>query len=492
VGDDTLSTFLLSYYGPPGTFPTYPFASVLNPQVWTDATLKEKFRDRIVFIGATADILKDLFPMPVFQSDIQGKERAPQIPGVEIHATATAQLLDGNYIRTQSTPSTLWTLFGFTLLSSLWLAMLREWVSKTARRAQGWWAKSTLRGQPLPGRVHSLVWFALFAGLAALPPLLFWNGAKWAFIQHQLWVVAFYPLLAGLLSSGLALLMMFVAEAGERRKVTVRLERSMSREVCEEILANPEEEHLRSRRVYATVLFSDLEGFTTYSETHEPEEVVDALNEYMNRMVPIVEAHGGQVDKFIGDAIMAYFGAPIPRFDHAAQALLCAVALQEECARFRQETGIPFWMRVGLHSGDCIFGDVGSQSRGNPTVIGDTVNLASRLEGKNKEVGSWILCSASTYQEAPGVVEAEALATYVKGKADAIAVYWVHGLSGVPQQEQNWGRLSAGAATPSLPGETATYGDGGHSPRDEVRILPLPAGSNTTQEKRIVPAAEER
>ena len=99
---------------------------------------------------------------------------------------------------------------------------------------------------------------------------------------------------------------------------------------------------------------------------------------------------------------MAYFGAPQPRWDHAAQALLCAVALQKECARFRAETGIEFYMRIGVHTGELLIGYMGSEKRADYTVIGDTVNLAARLEGANKSFDSAILCSAETYEQADG------------------------------------------------------------------------------------------
>ncbi|MDF2439070.1 MAG: adenylate cyclase [Abditibacteriota bacterium] len=475
IGDDRLDLTRIFYWGPSGTFKTHPYANVLNEDLWSDAELKKRFNNKIVYVGATADIFKDLFPMPTFQSGtLEGT--ASQISGVELHATATAQLLEGQFIRSQSTQSTLVTLFGFTLLSSLWIISFREWVSRMARVAQVRWAKAKYFGREMPGRIHGVVWFGAFAVLSALPSILFWQFAVWLFARHNFWLVTIYPLLAGALSSGLALLMLFVVESGERRKTMSHFARQVSPDVLEEILSRPEEDFVRPRRCHITVLFSDLEGFTSYSETHEPEEVVEAMNNYMNRMVPIVESHGGSIDKFIGDAIMAFFGAPIPRYDHPAQALLCAVALQEECARFREETGIPFYMRIGVHSGECIYGEIGSLGRANITVLGDTVNLASRLESKNKDFGSWIMCSSDTYFAASGVVEASPISTGIKGKSQEVEVFLVRGSSGQPEQEKSWGRLEGGPDVRALGENEAPALRQGEEPDDSTTdgVLSLP------------------
>ncbi|MBV9867539.1 MAG: adenylate/guanylate cyclase domain-containing protein [Abitibacteriaceae bacterium] len=439
--EDKIETMLINFWGPPSvpgrrsTFDIYSFADVLNGNSgeYSQAKLKEKFAGRIVFVGPTALILKDLFPMPQFESSTFGVET--QMPGVEIHATATAMLLDGTYIHTVSTATTLWTLLGLTLIASLWVAVLRGWISTLARKAQTFWTK-----KDWPGSVHSIVWFGLYLCLGALPVMLFWQGAKWLFAHNNLWVITAYPMVGACLSSGTVLLILFGAESAERRKALVQFSRFVSPDVLDEILAHPEEDYPRPRRVHGTVLFTDLEGFTTYSENHEPEQVIECLNAYMDRMVPIVMSYGGTMDKFIGDAIMAYFGAPIPRYDHAAQALLCAIALQEECARFREETGIQFFMRIGIHTGDVIVGSMGGGEYLNYTVIGDTVNLASRLEGKNKEFGSWIMCSAATYEAAPHVVCVESASAQVKGKVNTVEVYIVRGLADAEPIDTRWGK----------------------------------------------------
>lgn len=460
---------LIYFWGPPSrnptdTFPTYSYKDIkgyrtktnLNEDqtvdaqghwVWhgfSDAEMKKYFGGRMVFIGATATILKDTFQMPLFISDVSTDSES-RISGVEIHATVAAMLLDGVYLHSQATQGTILTMFALTLLAALWTLLLRGLVSRMARAAQYRWSRWRA-----PWRIHSTVWFMLYGVLAALPLVFFWEIAKWFFSDRNLWVIVIYPALSAGLSTGLMLILLYVSENAERRKTVAQFGRFMSPTILDEVLARPEEDYPRPRRAYATVLFTDLEGFTSYTETHDAEQVVEALNAYMTRMIPIVQSHGGTIDKYIGDSIMAYFGVPLPFEDHAACALKCAITLQDACADFRAETGIEFYMRVGVHTGDVIAGSMGSEGDGdsqpllNYTVIGDTVNLASRLEGKNKEFGSWIMCSAATYEAAPNVVCVESASTQIKGKVESVDVYVVRGLAGQAPSDTRWGRTYTG------------------------------------------------
>ena len=412
-------TMLLDFAGPGGTFNTVSCADVLNG--YSAATLKEKFENRIVFVGATTPVLKDIFPCPSFYS--QTREVSAQIPGVEIHANAISMLLDGRFLA----PPRAWlswvSLFGLALGCAWWAQQTRGKVSAWARQMQNRWQRGGRRT-----RIYDAVWIALYSAFAALPLVLFWWICTLAFRAGHLWMVATYPLGAGVTASALMLMLLFTLESAERRKVVSQLGLYMDTRVVDEILAHPEAQYPRPRRTEATVLFTDIEGFTAYSEAHQAEEVVAALNAFFSRMKPIVVAHGGSIDKFIGDAMMCFFGVPLPRADHAKRALQCALELQEECARFRHETGIPFRMRIGLHSGPLIVGSVGSEAGNgsaahmNYTVIGDTVNLASRLEAKNKEFGSWIMCSRALGEAAPGVANFVAARTPIKGLSHEVDV----------------------------------------------------------------------
>lgn len=457
---DRVWTAPIFFWGPPGTFDTYGYSDVLNGTsgAWSEAALRQKFDGRIVFIGATAPLLKDLFVSPAFAISEQdallglGASRESQVAGVELHAGLAAQMLDGRYIHGPRTQSTLAWLFGLCVGGALWLAFLRRWVSRIARMAQAQWARWRA-----PGRLHGVVWFGSYAMLGGLPSLSFWQWAQWQFAQRDVWIVMIYPLLGTIASSGLTLLLFFVAEAGERRKTVARLSRHVSPDVLNHVLAHPEEENPRPFNANVTVLFSDLEGFTRYSTSHDAAEVVEALNSYMTRMVAVVKSHGGTLDKFMGDGIMAFFGAPAPRWDHAAQALTCAIAMQNECARFREETGIDFYMRIGVHTGEVIVGYMGSEERADYTVLGDSVNLASRLEAKNKELGARIICSNDTYVAAAGAVVASMERVTVTGLTDLIDVWIVRGLSGTLPQEERWQRLPAADAPRELTEGSASH-----------------------------------
>lgn len=444
--ENKIETFPIYFWGPPSVpdspsiFKAYSYSDILrgNSGEYTDAKLREKFNGRIVLVGASAVILHDTHSVPYIPAlnfASTGQESATEMPGVEIHATVVAMLLDGTYIKAAILSVTLLWLLGLTLAASLWIAVLRNWISTVARKAQAAW-----RQRNAPGSIHSVVWLGLYLILGTLPVFLFWQGAVWLFIHQNLWVIAVYPLTGAMLSAGMMLMLLFAAESAERRKAMTQFSRFVSPDVLDEILAHPEEDWPRPRRVHASVLFTDLEGFTTYSENHEPEHVIECLNAYMDRMVPIVLAYGGTIDKYIGDAIMVYFGAPVPRYDHAEQALLCAIAMQEACATFREETGVPFYMRIGIHTGDVIVGSMGGSEYLNYTVIGDTVNLAARLEGKNKDFGSWIMCSATTYEAAPHVVCVESASAQVKGKLKAVEIYVVRGLAGAEPVDMRWGK----------------------------------------------------
>lgn len=183
------------------------------------------------------------------------------------------------------------------------------------------------------------------------------------------------------------------------------------------------------------MLFSDVRAFTTYSERHEAERVVEILHEYLTRMVDAVFRNEGTLDKFVGDAVMAVFGAPVPQPDHAVRACRTAVAMMGELRelerKWRQEGKEPFRMGIGVNTGEVIVGNLGSDQRFDYTVIGDPVNLAARLEGLNKEFpeASGIIISEFTYDLAKDQIEARPLGEVkVKGKDKPVTVYELVGL----------------------------------------------------------------
>ena len=189
---------------------------------------------------------------------------------------------------------------------------------------------------------------------------------------------------------------------------------------------------LGGETVNVTVLFSDIRSFTTISERLEAHEVVEMLNEYFTRVTGPILEQGGNVNKYIGDAVMAFWGAPIPNADHAAAAVRCAIAMRDRCAELRpgwkERYGVDVFARAGLSSGDAVVGNMGSKHKYNYTVMGDMVNLASRLEGANKAYGTALMISEACYAPVKDLVvtrELDLLA--VKGKDKPVRVYEVFG-----------------------------------------------------------------
>jgi adenylate cyclase len=217
----------------------------------------------------------------------------------------------------------------------------------------------------------------------------------------------------------------------EKEMIKRAFSRYVAPEVVEEVLKDPEHAMLSGERREATVLFCDIRGFTSMSERLTPEQVVNLLNEFYTLMIETVSKHDGTLEKFLGDAVMAVFGAPIAHPDHAARAVLTALDMRAavaDLAKRRREQGLaPFEVGIGVSLGEVVAGTVGTEERMEYTVIGDSVNVASRLQDRAK-AGS-ILLSRRTYDAVRDLVDAKALgALKVKGKEAEVEVYEVRGL----------------------------------------------------------------
>ena len=202
----------------------------------------------------------------------------------------------------------------------------------------------------------------------------------------------------------------------------------MSPRVVDEVLLHPDDFELGGRELDATVFFSDIKNFTGLSEKMSPKELVENLNEYFTLACDLVLTHSGMLDKYIGDAIMAVFGAPLQSDKHALNACLAAIEVQDQLKKYYslsdRRNGQVFETRIGLNSGKMVIGNIGSLKRLDYTAIGDSVNLASRLEGVNKEFGTKIIISESTYEQVKDGVEARELDLIrVKGKQIPIRIY---------------------------------------------------------------------
>jgi adenylate cyclase len=196
-----------------------------------------------------------------------------------------------------------------------------------------------------------------------------------------------------------------------------------------ELMEHPEHLSLEwGDRREMSVYFSDIAGFTTISEGLSPEDLVALLNDYLTNMTDLVLEHGGVVDKYIGDAVMAFWGAPLPDPDHARHAILCALAMRRRCDELRagwhQRYGHEVFARAGVNSGEAVVGNMGSKHKYNYTVMGDMVNLAARLEGANKAYDTFLMVSAATIEKCGDVVDSRELDRIaVKGKDLPVTVF---------------------------------------------------------------------
>jgi adenylate cyclase len=385
---DPRDRMLIDYAGPEGTFRHLSAADVLAGKIPDDA-----LRNRIVFVGGTAAGIYDLRVTPV----------SPILPGVEKHANVAANILERHFLRRPD-----WVELLEALGILFWPLLLA-------------WLLPKLRPVTSVGAV-AVLWAASF-GLVHL-----------AFVRGM-WLPLVYPSLAlGLTFVGITVYRLF-AEERQRLWIKRAFQRFVSPEVVERLVQNPAALQFGGELRNLTVLFSDIRDFTTYTERHPPEEVVHMLREYLTRMTDQVLAHQGTLDKFIGDAVMAIFGAPVPVADHAERACRTALAMVTELEKLQTKWAAegrePFRIGIGINTGEMVVGNLGSEQLFDYTVVGDGVNLGARLESLNKEHQTklHIIISDSTYEAARDAIEVRRLGeVVVKGKTKPVTVYELQGL----------------------------------------------------------------
>lgn len=395
------------YNGGPGTYPSYPYSHIVYSELQieqgeTPGLEPALFRDKIVMVGVSATGLHDLFTTPYAGSageaatDTSGL-RLGKMGGVEVHANVVDDLLHGRFL--VDPPHWLNLLIGVLI---------------------------TL------GVIGSIFYLRLFLGatisLALLGAYLFLVQA--VFSSHHLRLPVVAAVFAWSLAVAFSLAYQYWIEGAEKRAVKTIFSRYVSRDVFKQLMDNPNSAQLGGRRMVVTVLFSDLRGFTTLSEHRAPEDIVAILNEYFSAMVEVVFKHQGTIDKFVGDMIMALFNAPLPDAQHADHAVQCALAMQRRLAELNRnwaQRGMPaLACGVGINTGDMIAGNVGAESIRSYTVIGDNVNLGSRLESLCKEYKVSIIISENTricLKENYDLVELGDV--LVKGKSQPVKIFHV-------------------------------------------------------------------
>ncbi len=399
---------VLRYPDPRDRFQKWTAASVLQSVMNvtagdTNPTVRaEAFRDAHVLVGLTAPGLLDLKPTPL-------NDKAP---GLEVHATFLANLLDDRFMRPVSPMMS--GLFGFLLIGAA--------------------AASIRFGGKARHNLSAAVVFLLLPGGAATAFHL--GGWVWP------WV---WPTLGSAISIGGAVIWNYATEGRQKLYIKSAFKHYLSPDVIEKLLEDPDRLALGGERRELTIFFSDLEGFSSIAERMSPSELTSFLNEYLTAMTDIILEEGGTLDKYEGDAILAFWNAPLDQPDHAARACRAAARCEQALDRlnpgWRNRTGVPVRMRIGIHSGEVIVGNMGSGKRFDYTILGDAANVASRLEGANKLFGSRIMISSLTRNYAGDAVTARMLGgIQVVGRRDPVYVFEVLGLdtAAVPEWIESW------------------------------------------------------
>jgi len=380
------ANLMLTWHGPTRSYRTVSFHDV-----FTDLERKQRqrsadeFRDKIVIVGTTASGLHDLKLTPL----------GANYPGTEVLATMLDNLKNGE--RLQQAPD--WTMpaiAGFILL-----VLASAFASGLSPLPLGIGLLAMSAGLAVSG------WAALIFGRSIVPvvsPLLF----AWLY---------FVP----------AAVRAYWHERRNRQRVTQLFSRFLDPRVVKGLVEKGETDAaLSGQKREITVLFSDIQGFTSLSERKSAPEIVDLLNRYFSQQVEVIFRHEGTLDKYIGDAIMAFWGAPTDQPDHACRALACAREMEQTLIRFKQEVGADgerFDIGIGLHTGEAVVGFIGSpERRQDYTVIGDTVNTASRIEGATRG-RSRVLVSAAVRAACDKYTFADHGAVKLKGKEEPVQLF---------------------------------------------------------------------
>jgi len=415
-------SMLLNYYGPNKTIPRISFSQAID-----DAGFKTKdeldaevdidlfdeetarlFRNKIVLVGSVMPEERDIHTVP-----IKNPDGASTMDGVEIHATALQNILDQNYITVADTPTEI------TLI--LMISVLAFW--------------GLLRIKQIKIRYTFLVEIGAVVVVVLLIGGIF-EASVFLFAGSNTLVNIVNPSVALVFCYFGTAVYQYLTERQQKAMIKGVFSHYISAAVVNDLVNNPEKAKLGGDRRELTVFFSDIAGFTSISEQFlsHPEGLVELLNEYLDEMTSIILKFEGTLDKYEGDAIMAFWGAPIPQKDHALRTCLASLEMQKRLAALRpkwKKEGKPAMeVRCGVNTGIMIVGNMGGKDRFDYTVIGDSVNLASRLEGANKQYGSKIMISDMTFQHVKGkVVVRELDLIQVKGKNEPVKVWELMGMS---------------------------------------------------------------
>ena len=384
----------------------------------------EIFRDAIVLIGAWTTDMHDLFRVP--HSRAEGFSARHTIPGVEIQAQAVNTILSGDFLQPLSQSTRILISLACGLFVTICCSMMGVQM----------------------GIVTFLLAMLAYAGVSV-----------WVFSARNLILPIAHPILTMFLTGAGVTSYRYVREAIEKRFLKDIFSKTTDENLVNLIIENPDLVTLGGEEREATILFSDIRSYSTLSEGMNPKDLIDLLNEYFAAWTDVIFRHRGMVDKFIGDAVMAVFGAPIANDTHPEDACRAAIELIEKLEKlsdkWKSEGRRVFRIGIGIHTGRFVFGTVGSEQRFSYTCVGDVVNIASRIEGLNKEHGTTVLISEDTYDSVSDLVVAESKGrNEIRGRVGTVELFELVGLKD--------GRPSSGS--PGSQEDTSHSGQKGEQP----------------------------
>ena len=416
----TRTDFIVNLYGGANSFLHHKFFEIVDDKeiktqdeidveeelnTWDDPDYQKLFKDKIVLIGSTSVEDKDLLSVAYSKG---GRSGDNTLFGIEYHANVIQNLLSRGFLYTPSEFTTFIFLF-FTSIAVFYL-------SNTVKKIK-------IKSRYASEAINFVLVIALVFGVIEISQIAF---TKFSYILSTVSISAVI-ILSYLSNTAYH----FIKERKQNVMIKGMFSHYVSHNVVDQLLADPDKLKLGGERKNLTILFSDIAGFTTFSESKTPEDLVKFINTFLSEMTEVILQNRGTLDKYIGDAIMAFWGAPVAVENHASLACRTACEMQSRVIQLQHLAGGNFELkfRMGINSGDVIVGNIGGSKRFDYTVIGDAVNLASRLEGVNKEFGTNIIIGEDTQKIlGEGFLIRELDRVKVKGKKKPTSVYELVGL----------------------------------------------------------------
>ncbi len=401
-------TTYINYYGPPGTFDQFDIMQIVDdtfPTATDEINGNNPFKNKVVLIGPLFPESQDIHSTPLYNA---GTQDLIQMYGIEVHANMIQTMIDDNYLKTTSKKTDIL----LVILTALVIFMATSVIKaiKYRKRYLLEIAALAVTGTAIYFTVYIGNWFFGNAGviIPIVGPVASIGIGYFGSVVHQ-----------------------YISERRQKQIIKSIFRHYVNPEILAELLNDPDQLRLGGEKKELTVLFSDIAGFTSLSEIISPEDLAELLNKYLDSMAKIIINNYGTLDKYEGDAIMAFWGAPITLKDHALLACRSALQMQRTLDEFRKQDSnkLPIHMRIGINTGEMIVGNFGGKERYDYTVISDAVNLGARFESVNKNYGTNIIIGEKTYKYVQDEVVSRKLDTIIaKGKTKPTTIYELIGM----------------------------------------------------------------